>query len=479
MSAAPTTTISCPAGPLTGLDRGATHVFKGIRFATAARFEAPIDVTRWDGVLDATAYRAQAPQIPGQLEQMLGGSQLPTDEDCLHLNVFTPACDDRARPVLVWIHGGAFVTGGGAMPWYDGSRLAVAGDVVVVTLNYRLGALGFLGDRNSGTLDQLSALRWVHRNIAAFGGDPDDVTVFGESAGGAAVISLLAAPAAADLFRRGIAMSPSILQLRDTSAAARYESELLGHVGVAAVDDLRAVPVDVLLDAQRKILAAATAGLRCFAPTEGTEALPGPILDAAASDRRPLVIGTTRDEMNLFTVFDPTRAGFDEERMRREFERRFGDDAAAAIARYRAHRPGLDPDRLTAAMQTDEVFRWPALSLAARRARADAPTWMYRFDWETPVFGGGLCSCHGVDIPFAFDNLARPGAAQFTGDGADRQAIADQFSGAVLSFARTGDPGWPTYDTATRATQLIATEPEIVEDPESGLRELWESRSTG
>lgn len=477
MTDAPTITVSCPAGALTGLDRGSTAVFKGIRFATAERFAPPADVSSWDGELDATAFRAQSPQVHGMLEQMLGSSSVPTDEDCLHLNVYTPACDDRRRPVLVWIHGGAYVTGGGSMPWYDGSRLGELGDVVVVTINYRLGALGFLGVRNSGTLDQVSALRWVARNIASFGGDPGDVTVFGESAGGSAVVALLAIPAADALFHRAIAMSPSILQLRHAGHATRYEADMLEHLDRTSVDELHAVPLDDLLDAQSKILVAASAGLKCFAPTEGTEDVPGRILEVAGQDHRPLVIGTTRDEMNLFTVFDPSRSGFDDARLHSEFEHRFGAAADDAVERYRAHRPGLDANRLTAAMQTDEVFRWPAQSLAAERAAAGAPTWMYQFDWETPVFGGGLGSCHGLDIPFAFDNLHRPGVELFTGTADDRQPVADQFSRAILSFARGGDPGWPAYDVTTRATQRIGPEPELVKDPEPGLRELWERRT--
>ncbi|MGI9645495.1 MAG: carboxylesterase/lipase family protein [Ilumatobacteraceae bacterium] len=474
MPDSPSLVVSCPTGALTGLDRGPTKVFKGIRFARANRFEAPEDVEAWDGVLDATTFRAQSPQVHGVLEQMLGSSSIPTDEDCLHLNVYTPGCDDRRRPVLVWVHGGAYVTGGGAMPWYDGSRLAERGDVVVVTLNYRLGALGFLGVRNSGTLDQVSALRWVARNIAAFGGDPDDVTVFGESAGGSAVIALMAVPSADELFHRALAMSPSILQLRHAGHAAKYEADLLEHLDHTSVEELHAVPVDDLLHAQSKILVAATAGLKCFAPTEGTDTVPGEILDVAARDPRPLVIGSTRDEMNLFSVFDPSRSGFTDERLQREFELRFGSDALEAIEQYRAHRPGLDANMLTSAMQTDEVFRWPAWALAADRAERGVPTWMYHFDWATPVFGGGLGSCHGVDIPFAFDNLHRPGVDLFTGTGGERQAVADQFAGAVLSFATTSDPGWTPYDTTRRATQRIGPEPGLVADPEPKLRELWE-----
>lgn len=474
----PRVTIESPAGRLTGLDRGATQVFKGIRFAAAARFEPPIDVERWQGTLEADTYRAQAPQNFGQLEQLLGGSSLPTDEDCLHLNVFTPACDGARRPVLFWVHGGAYVTGGGAMPWYDGSRLAVRGDVVVVTINYRLGALGFLGELNAGTLDQVSALRWVARNIEAFGGDPGNVTIFGESAGGSAVISLMAAPGAEHLFRRVWAMSPSILQLRTRDEAEGFQAEYLRRLGVATVDELRHTAIEELLAAQTAMLTRAAAGLQEFAPADGTASLPEPILAVAADDARPLVIGTTRDEMNLFTVFDPTRADFDDDRLRREFARRFGETALdQAIDRYRRHRPGLDANLVTAAMQTDEVFRAPAWSLSTARARAGRPTWMYTFDQATPALGGRLGACHGLDIPFAFDNLARPGVELFTGDAPSRQAVADQFADAIVAFARSGSPGWPGYDLARRATQRIGPEPEVIDDPEPELRELWEAEA--
>ncbi len=485
------TTTRCPAGTLRGLDRGATRVYKGIPFATAGRFEPPRDVRAWEGVLDATTYRAQSPQTSGPLERLLGASSLPMDEDCLHLNVFTPAPGDestaaaagaspdgRGRPVLVWIHGGAFLTGGGALPWYDGSRLATRGDVVVVTVNYRLGALGFLGERNSGTLDQVAALRWVARNIAAFGGDPGDVTVFGESAGGSAVVSLSAVPDADGLFRAAWAMSPSLLQLRGPERAAEYEAATLDAAGVRTVGELRALPVVDVLAAQASVVEGDRAGFQCYAPTERTATVPRRFLDAATADSRPLVIGTTRDEMALFTALDESRRPVDEARRDRIFGRRFGDRAAEAIAVYEAHHPGLGLAATTAAMETDEVFRWPAWSLAQRRVEHGAgSTWMYRFDWATPVLGGGLGACHGVDIPFVFDNLGRPGVELFTGAAAERQPVADVFADAVVAFARHGDPGWSAYDATRRATFLVDTECSEADDPDREVRELWAARA--
>jgi para-nitrobenzyl esterase len=471
----------CPAGLLLGLDRSATKVFKGITFATARRFGAPTDVFTWSGVLDASTFGAQAPQNGGTLERLLGGSSIPQSEDCLSLNVYTPALDDELRPVLVWVHGGAFMTGGGAMPWYDGSRLATRGDVVVVTVNYRLGALGFLGERNGGTLDQVSALRWVQRNIASFGGDPGNVTVFGESAGGSAAIALTATPTADGLFHRAWAMSPSILQLRMAEQGRRFEDEYLALIGATSVDHLRERPVGELLTAQATMAASAGAGLKIFSPTDGTASIPEPIRNVVTRDNRPLVIGTNRDESNLFTAFDQTRADWTDDDVDREFGQRFAEMAPAAIDAYRAHAPndGSGPtnsaNRLVTMMQSDELFRWPAWELAGHRADAGSPTWMYGFDYVSTAFGGVLGSAHGLDIPFAFDNLHRPGVEMFTGDRGGRQAIADQFATAILAFARTGEPGWVGYDDHDRRTQRIGPDPVVVSDPDKDLHALWAS----
>ena len=479
ISTEPTLSAVCPAGTLSGLDRGSTKVFKGIRFAEVQRLDDSVDLENWERELDATAFRPQAPQNGGTLERMLGGSSLPTAEDCLHLNIYTPSCDGAPRPVLFWVHGGAFLTGGGAMPWYDGSRLAEKGDVVVVTINYRLGALGYLGARNGGTLDQVSALRWVARNIQAFGGDPGNVTVFGESAGGAAAIALIATPAADDLFHRVWAMSPSLPQLRNAHHGERFEEQFLAALGTTSLESIRTAALSDLLTAQSVMESSADAGLKIFAPTDRTASIPDPILSVASSDPRPLVVGTTRDESALFTAFDQSRANWDDADVGREFALRFGDRATTAVEAYRDHRPDSSANQLVTAMQTDQIFRWPAWSLANARVSgaSESSTWMYSFDFATPSFGGVLGSCHGLDIPFAFDNLHRPGAELFTGDGEERQAIADQFSSAIIAFAHQDDPGWDRYDAADRLTQRIGPEPELVVDPESALRDLWERRA--
>jgi para-nitrobenzyl esterase len=479
ISSEPTLSATCSAGTLSGIDRGSTKVFKGIRFADVRRLGDPVDLQSWENELDATSFRPQAPQNGGALERMLGGSSLPTAEDCLYLNVYTPSCDDGRRPVLFWVHGGAFLTGGGAMPWYDGSRLAAKGNVVVVTVNYRLGALGYLGSRNGGTLDQVSALRWVARNIEAFGGEPANVTVFGESAGGAAVVALMATPAADDLFQRVWAMSPSLPQLRSAQHGERFEADFLDALGTTSLESVRAAPLSDLMAAQTAMESSPDAGLKIFAPTEGTASIPDPILNVASSDPRPLVVGTTRDESALFTAFDPSRTGWNDADIDREFFIRFGERTSTAVDTYRQQRPEASANQLVTAMQTDQTFRWPAWSLANERSSntSGSSTWMYAFDFATPSFGGVLGSCHALDIPFAFDNLHRPGVELFTGDGVERQEIADQFSSAIVAFAHDDDPGWPRYHTTDRTTQRIGPQPDLVSDPESALRNLWASRA--
>jgi para-nitrobenzyl esterase len=456
-----------------GIDRSGATEFRGIRFATARRLEAPDDIEASDLSHAGTSFGAQAPQVVGAFERLLGVSDLPMAEDCLYLNVTTPRCDDTRRPVLVWIHGGAFVTGSGSMSWFDGAPLAVNGDVVVVTINYRLGALGFLGGRNLGLLDQISALRWVQRNIDRFGGDPHRVTIFGESAGGAAVVALMAAPAADDLFQAAWAMSPSLLQIRTVEEARRLEADYLALLSNA--DDLLTADLGKILEAQSK-MSNATVGLRNFAPTEGTVSLPDPVRSRASTDRRPVVIGTTRDEMLLFTAFEPSRSSWTDSDVERQFALRFGERAPQAIDTYRRHRPNSSASELVSAMQTDEVFRQPAQRFAESRSTASVPTWMYSFEQKSTAFGGSLGACHGIDIPYAFDTLDAHGAELFTGSDPNRFEVADRFSSALVNFAQSGDPGWPRFEVDRRSTQRFGPAHDVVDDPDPDLRALWRDR---
>jgi para-nitrobenzyl esterase len=445
----------------------------GIRFATAARFEEPVLVP-----FDPTAgpYDSAgpvSPQVPGMMEQMLGINAASMSEDCLFLNVFAPADagPDSNLPVLYWIHGGAYVNGSGSVPWYDGGRLAGRGHVVV-TINYRLGALGFLGAGNWGTLDQICGLQWVHQHIAQFGGDPGNVTIFGESAGGSAVVSLLAAPAAEGLFHKAWAMSPSINQLRSLDQAHAWARTFFEAAGVTDLDAARSLPLDTLLEAQAAVIAMPSTGYEMFTPAAGGLGLPSDLLDVVAASPVPLTIGTNRDENLLFLAFDPRYSNADDATWQAHCELQFGDRAAQAKAAYEEARPGASPLWLIAAAQTDHVFRRPAQRLAEARSAAGNATWMYWFTWASPAFGGVLGSAHALDIPFAFDNLHQPGIDMLLGDGAERQAIATRFADEISSFSTKGAPSWEPFDTVERATLRIDSTVALLHDPESELRAL-------
>jgi para-nitrobenzyl esterase len=499
------TIAASQSGKVQGLEKDGVLQFRGIPYAAppvgARRFRAPEPAEPWDGVLACESYRSNAPQPVGGLEAMFGGSSIPSDEDCLFLNVFTPGADDAGRPVLVWIHGGAFQTGSGAIPWYNGARLATAGGVVVVTINYRLGIPGFLrldhllgsdyaSSGLAGMLDQVAALRWVCDNIAAFGGDPDNVTIFGESAGGMSVATLLAMPAASGLFHRAVAQSGAGHNTLTADLAADVTSAVLEQTGsgAAALLDL---PIDELMAAQSAVAASylsrSASGTRrglpmAFQPAVGSAALPVRPVDAVrggAAAGIPLLAGTTRDEWKLFDLLGRTRPTDDDGLLRRATAM-FGDGSAAAIDAYRGSRPGAAAGEVWAAVVTDMAFRIPAIRLLEAQG-AHAPTYGYLFTWASTAFAGRLGSCHAIEIPFVFSNLAKKGVEFFLGGLDDRaHALAAATSEAWLAFAKTGSPAhdglpdWPAYDTARRATMVLGPEQEVVDDPGAAERVLWD-----
>ncbi len=469
------TTLNTPAGSIRGNSRpdGGCE-FLGIRFAHADRLMPPRDITSWDGELDATKFGPICPQVPGMLESMLGFDGSNMSEDCLNLSVFTHNTPTGATklPVLVWIHGGAFTNGSGSIPWYHGSALASRG-AVVVSINYRLGAFGFLGTGNYGTLDMISALRWVQRNIAAFDGDANNVTIFGESAGGSAVVSLMSSPAAAGLFHKVWAMSPSIGQLRTLPRAQVLQTQFLELAEVSSLDEVRAMSLDEMLAVQAKLMALPAANFDFFTPTAGGEALPFDILSAAAQSALPLVLGSNHDEDRLWSAMDPAQAEFGQSDWERVSGEVFGDRASDARAVYEKLRPTETPKQLISSVRTDTAFRQRAQRLAEQHANHSNPTWMYWFTWSTPAFGGILGSCHALDVPFAFDNLSAPGTDMLTGDGGERAGIAKRFANEIVQFARTSSPTWDAFETTHRKTLEINAEFVVLDDPEKEIREIF------
>ena len=470
-----TPVIAAPSGTVRGISRpdGGCE-FLGIRYATAARHQDPEDITASEGVSDATKFGPICPQIPGALEIILGADTTNISEDCLHLNVFTPAAPSSQPqlPVLVWIHGGAYNNGSNSVPLYHGSSLASRG-VVVVAINYRLGSFGFLGVDNFGILDMISALRWVQRNIASFNGDANNVTIIGESAGGSAVVSLMSSPEAKGLFHKAWAMSPSIGQLRTKDRAVQAEQVFLEHAGVSTRKDLQSLTIAEMLDVQAKLEAIPTENFDHFTPAAGGSALPHDIVTTAAESPLPFVVGTNRDENRLWAALDPAQNQLGEDHWDDLCAQTFGEHAARAKNTYKKIRPNEVPWQLISSIHTDTAFRQRAQRISEQRVAANNKTWMYWFTWPTPVLDGIVGSCHGLDIPFAFDNLSIPGTDGLTGEGPERAAIATRFAGEIVQFARTSAPTWPAFDIDDRQTLEICAEMNVLKDPESEIRVLF------
>jgi len=470
--------ISNSSGIFSGNDLdGGVSEFLGIQFATAERFEEPRDVLIYSDLVVAQNFGDQSPQVPGFMEEILNTKSVPASEDCLYLNIWAPKINDasatKLKPVLFWIHGGAYTNGTAATSWYNGAALVRRGDVVVVSVNYRLGPFGFLGENNLGTLDQISGLRWVQRNIAAFGGDPSNVTIFGESAGGSSVVALTASPLTKGLITKAWAMSPSLKQLRTKNQADVALEQYLSSADCKSIDELRNLSVEQMIEATAKFFVNLDNYISTFTPTRGGAGLPLDIFKASADSGIPLVVGTNHDENRLWTALHPENSTLSIDGAMPYYEKVFDNDAKKAWDLYSRHRENLTASQMVAAFQTDENFRAPAWELCETRSKGNSLSWMYWFTWCTPVFDGAFGSCHGLDLPFMFDNIKASNVELFTGDNPNRQQIADHLSTEVLAFAKSGEVSWPKYEMQNRSTFKIDLETELLTDPEPELRELW------
>jgi para-nitrobenzyl esterase len=454
--------------------------FRGIAYAApptgVARWERPREAPRPTAPRDFTRFGNACPQAPSMLDRIAGGSIGAQSEDCLYLNIWTPSVEGK-RPVLVWLHGGAFLFGAGHQGVYDGTRLAKR-DCVVVTINYRLGAFGFLaldgvsrGDE--GLHDQIAAFRWVKANIASFGGDPGNVTLFGESAGGMSVAALMAMPEAQSLFHKAIPQSGAGHIGHDPEQAARVAHALTEKLGTRDPDRLRTLPAETVLNAQLALMVDVRLnkiklGAMPFQPM--TQGKPIDAIRAGSAKGVPMLTGTTRDEWRLFTGVDP-RLRFLSAAKFAERAKRLGKDDADLAAIYNQ---GSGFDRFNA-MMTDKAFWVPATRLLDAQS-AHAPVYAYRFDWRSPFLGGLLGSCHALELGFVFGTHKDGRHGTFFGKGPAAEALANAMMDAWAAFARTGDPGWPRYDTAWRETMIFGDgAPHIICGPDEARRKIWDT----
>jgi para-nitrobenzyl esterase len=488
------TTVHTGLGAVRGVARDGVEVFLGVPYgATTAgrRFLPPQPAAPWDGVFDAAHHGPISPQRGALVEGSLGDSRtvgpmpdVRAGEDCLVLNIWTPASDDARRPVMVWLHGRGFAEGAGSEGWYDGTRLATRGDVVVVTINHRLNVFGYLhlaelggdefaGSGVAGMLDAVEALRWVREHIAAFGGDPGNVTIFGESGGGRKVCALLAMPSARGLFHRAIVQSSVMLNAIDPARATDFARGVIKAAGLADGDvrGLQALPMDALTEAY----AAAQKEFRGFqcAPTIDAAYFPyHPHVDAPAPPSLgvPLLLGTNKDEMALFMARHPKRRKLTEDELHDELKKMLPDRWEEILAVYRANRPDDTPWDLWVGISS-EARRLAANRVAELRCAAGAaPTYMYFFTWESDFLGGLFKAAHAMEIPFVFDNTA---IVPMTGERADRSTLAAEMSGDWATFARTGAAPWPAWDAERRATKVYDVPSRVEDDPRRAERLAW------
>jgi para-nitrobenzyl esterase len=505
--------VETTSGKIRGALGEGIAAFRGVPYGTstagAARFKPPQPPAAWAGVRDALDYAGQAPQArlgPAPRAEMVNFSgppdASPETEDCLTLNVWTPGADSaERRPVMVWLHGGAFSYGSSNSLRLQGMRLCKRGDVVVVTVNQRLNIFGHLdlsevggaeyaASGNAGTLDMIAALHWVRDNIAAFGGDPGCVTIFGESGGGGKVSTLLAMPSARGLFHRAIVQSGAAVRLRTRDRAAKLTEAVLRDLGLsrASLAELHAVPI-------QRLLAAIGPAQQAIGPSPWPllDRYPfGPVVDGTLLPRQPfdpdatpvsadipLIIGDCTHEASLFLAHDDKvwHRTLTEAELQTRVEAVAGGAADRVVALYRRLMPDATPaDRLIATL-TDSNFRVRSLLMAERRARqSGAPVWMYSFAWQTPLFDGRLGTPHAIDVPFTFDTLEFTNA---TDRSAGAHALAARMSGAWAAFARTGVPehaslpAWPAYSEAQRATMVLDVDCHVTRDPGAETRALW------
>ena len=450
------TLVNTPCGEIRGtISSAGVSIFKGIRFASAARFQPPTVVTRWSGIYEANVIGPECPQTDSQLRTLLNADNSGQSEDCLFLNITTPSDLTSLRPVYVWIHGGAFTNVTPPLSWNDSQQLSLDGNAVVVTISYRLGAFGFLGDLNLGILDQIAALQWIQNNIQSFGGNPNNVTIFGESAGGCSVVALMASTPAANLFAHAWAMSSSLGQIRTKESAAQGLALFLKAANVKSLSQLETCTAQAILDAQDKMLLDIANWNQGFSPTADGTILPLDVVSAAASNPVDLVIGTTKDESRIFNLLNPALNNLDKDQAIDVLRANHPQRADEIWSLYNTCYPDYTPTQIVAAVDTDTNFKLHMWNLLKSIPASLTNTWSYMFTWASPIFDGALGASHGIDIPFIFNNTSLPRVHIYTSDDPSNGVLGAEMSRDLLNLGLFGDPNWQPYDLSTRATKIF------------------------
>jgi para-nitrobenzyl esterase len=503
-------------GKIKGISDNHGHAFKGVPYGRAPtgklRLRPPLAPVPWTGERDCTEFGPASPQTNADLA-LMGAPDvmgllfdppewLVRDEDCLNLNVWTPALDGAKRPVMVWLHSGGFFSGTASTHKCSGAKLAEGGDVVVVTVNHRLGLLGFLhlGDLggedyrysgNAGLLDLVAALEWIRDHIAAFGGDPDNVTIFGESGGGGKVNALTMTPLAKGLFHKAILQSGCWLRYWSRDDATALARRVLDELGLTpeTLSQIDELPLERIAAAQTAVMGwlmqqpASLDGAqtdRCYGPVCDGDIIPLQPHEPGAADLWrdvPLLIGTTKDEGTFMLSGDPEFPNVSDDGLIARLDGMFGPAGRDMLAAHQRIQPGATAGVIYSAIATELFLRMPSIVTAERKAETGAaPVFMYHFTYETSVLGGRLGATHGIDIPFVFDTVD---VDPLAGVDPRRFDLAVQVRDAWASFARTGAPGhaglpdWPAYDLERRATMTLGLPCELRDDPGREARLFW------
>lgn len=478
-------------GLLRGTREGGAFVFRNVPYAAPPvgmqRFRRPEPPQAWTGERDATRHGPIPPQNRSRLAAAMGDFTLAQDEDCLTLTIWTPKPDGKPKPVLVWYHGGAFVSGAGSLDWYSGARLAEFGDIVVVGVNYRLGVLGFMhkpgvAEPNLSLRDQIAALEFVHANIAAFGGDPETVTVAGQSAGGLSVLALLALPAARKLFKRAIVQSaPFGRPLRSLESCLEPAAKMEEYLGIKSSAQWADATVPDILAAQLKTMmhyAKFADVTPPFWPVADGELFGADLAQSAlagAADR-DVMIGYTKDESAAFFAKAPAVVEASDAQVEGRFRDFFGADARAAMAEYATRTGSASAVSLISAMVGDAALAAKSLGFCDALATMGKPAYVFRFDWAAP--GNPFGACHCIELPFMFDSLPSWNAPMLEGgDKAAMTGLAAQMRDTWTAFVRTGNPNgahlpaWRRYEQNARETMLFDVPSRLAADPAG--RKIW------